>query len=89
MTQGKIDKWMIYATQIKRQVDEILTGDESVNAIDLEELGENNNAAHFFHAFTVVGCLYYKQFTRGEIDYLEFNHVANRLCFQFGEFDEI
>ncbi len=84
-----MEQWMHYASQIKQQVNEILDeNEESSNSIDLAQLQENNNVAHFLHAFTVVGALYYKQLTGKEIDYLEFNHIANRLCFQFTEKDK-
>ncbi len=88
MAQEKTEKWIEYATQIKAQVDEMLRGDdECTNSIDLQELGENNNAAHFLHAFTAVAAMYHERFTQKQTDYLGFNHIANRLCIQFMQRD--
>lgn len=56
---------------------------EKENSIEISELEDNDNAAAFFHALanlapTVVYC----KLTQKEVGALDFNHIANRLCFQ-------
>ena len=77
------EKWIKYAAHITAAISNML--DEEEGAISIDELKEDNNLAHFFHAFTASLTRIYAQWTEQEIDFLEFNHIQNRLCFQFGK----
>lgn len=77
------EKWVQYATLINSQIAEMFTED-SENYIDLEELSNFDNIKHFIHALaTVVPNVVYNKFTANNQDNLEFNHIANHLCFEF------
>ena len=53
------------------------------NRIDIKELEDNTNAADFFHALAnLAPTVVYSKLTEKEIGTLDFNHIANRLCFQ-------
>lgn len=78
----KNEKWIQYAVIISAQIQEMFEED-ATNKIDLEELAEGDNAKHFLHALAnVVPCKVYNKLTRNEKTYLEFNHLANVLCFE-------
>ncbi|MBF00621.1 hypothetical protein [Flavobacterium coralii] len=48
-----------------------------------EELKDNANAADFFHALAnLAPAVIYNNLTGKKAGSLEFNHIANRLCFQ-------
>jgi len=52
--------------------------------IDLEELGEGDTLNLLFHALAnVMPCLAINELTGNEYDLLEFNHIANKLIFQY------
>jgi len=52
--------------------------------IDQEELGEGDNLTEFFHALAnIVPTHLYNELTGDNKDQLEFNHLANKLCFQY------
>ncbi|MCY1720184.1 hypothetical protein OU798_07510 [Prolixibacteraceae bacterium Z1-6] len=52
--------------------------------IDQEELMEGDNLTHFFHALANVAPTHlFNQLTGDDKNQLEFNHVANQLCFQY------
>ena len=51
--------------------------------IDIKELEDNGNAADFFHALAnLAPAIVYTKLTQKEVGTLDFNHIANRLCFQ-------
>lgn len=53
------------------------------NGIDLHELEDNENAIDFFHALAnLAPAVVYNKLTNREVGTLDFNHIANRLCFQ-------
>jgi len=53
------------------------------NRIDIKELEDNTNAADFFHSLAnLAPTVVYSKLTEKEIGTLDFNHIANRLCFQ-------
>ena len=58
--------------------------DENENHIDSKELKEENNLTEFFHALaTVAPNFLFNKITGDSKNNLEFNHIANQLCFQF------
>jgi len=53
------------------------------NCINITELEDNSNASDFFHALAnLAPTVVYTKLTQKEIGSLDFNHIANRLCFQ-------
>ncbi|MGL4956784.1 MAG: hypothetical protein ACRC9X_06365 [Bacteroidales bacterium] len=69
-----------YAEKIIYKVSEMLS-DEL-----LCELREGDNLTYFFHALaTVVPVYFYDEFTGKNCGFLEFNHIANSLIFQYSE----
>lgn len=54
--------------------------------INQQELLEEDNLTHFFHALgNMVPANLYSQITGEEINILDFNHIANKLCFQYAK----
>lgn len=57
--------------------------DGSEDGIAITELEDNGNAADFFHALAnLAPAVVFNKLTQREIGTLDFNHIANRLCFQ-------
>lgn len=80
---GKTKKHDEYAVIILAHLQEMLSG-ESENKIDIEELADDKNATAFFHALAnLAPTIIYQKLTGQEVDIVEFNHIANRMCFQF------
>lgn len=70
-----------YAATILSALSEVL--DEQ---IDLKELEEGDNLTDFFHALSnLVPNSVYNSITGENINILQFNHIANSLCFQYGK----
>lgn len=68
-----------YSVVILSKLGEIFEEDETI----LEEMGEGTNATDFIHALAnIVPVHFYNQLTNEGLQMLEFNHLANRLCFQ-------
>ena len=79
------DKSIEYAAKILAQIQEIFDED-SDNYIDVKELSEGNNLTEFMHALAnLAPNMVYSKFTGDDVNSLEFNHLANKLCFQFSE----
>lgn len=77
-------KFIRYATMITSQIGDMFSNEDSSNFIDLEELNEGDNLKHFFHALSTVAPTHlFNKFMNDNKDHLEFNHVANHLCFEF------
>lgn len=71
-----------YSAKILGALEELFNPD-SHHALDLEELQADDNATAFFHALAnIVPTQVYNNFTNDKKNTLEFNHLANRLCFQ-------
>jgi len=71
-----------YTLKILDQLQQLFE-DSNENRIALKELEDNANAADFFHALpNLVPTVIYSKLTQKEIGTLDFNHIANRLCFQ-------
>ena len=74
---SKTEKWIQYAAQINDKILELF--DEE---IDIES--EDFDATQFFHAMAnAAPTMMYDRLTDNDVEMLEFNHIANRLCFQF------
>lgn len=74
-----------YAAIIRGAIAEMLNEDsESDYKIPLSDFDDEDKATAFLHALAnVVPCDIYKKLTQDDIDILGFNHIANRLIFQF------
>jgi hypothetical protein len=58
--------------------------EDSENYIDPKELQEGDNLTHYIHALANLSpSVVYEQITGEKVNGLEFNHIANRLCFQY------
>ena len=72
-----------YAVKLNSAISEMFD-DLNENHISMDEISESDNATAFIHALaTVMPNYIYNKLTGSDIGNLEFNHVANRLCFQF------
>ena len=77
---AKQQKTLEYAGILLNKLQEAFSEGE----LDLNELDEGDNLNSLFHALaTVMPCTVFNQLTGNEYDYLEFNHLANRLTFQY------
>ncbi|WP_159799257.1 hypothetical protein [Flavobacterium sp. MK4S-17] len=71
-----------YTLKILGQLQELFEED-CENYISMAELENNANAADFFHALAnLAPAVVYTKLTKKEAGSLDFNHIANRLCFQ-------
>lgn len=74
-----------YALKIESALLELFN-EENENHITPEELEEDDNLTDFFHALcNIVPCAIYNKTTGDELDHLGFNHIANRLVFQYSK----
>lgn len=72
-----------YAAKITAHLAEMFEGD-CEHKIDLSELGEGNNATDFTHALAnIAPNLFINRLTGQRKNLLQFNHMANHLCFQY------
>lgn len=74
-----------YAVKIVSQITEMFE-EECDNNIDKEDLLDSEKATAFLHALAnIAPNLIYQRLTGDEQDLLGFNHIANRLAYQFGK----
>jgi hypothetical protein len=89
MTKIKQEKWMEYAYILTEAISDVLENEDNINYIDKNEFLEDDNATEFFHALaTVMPAQIYNTLSTAKTDSLGFNHIANRLCFQFSKTDK-
>lgn len=75
-----------YTQKIILQLNKLFKED-CENYINPSELEEGDNGTLFFHVLgNLAGCYMYNVLV-GESDMLSYNHVLNRLCFQYAEKD--
>ena len=80
---SKNEKYLQYAAIITGAIGSMFEED-SEWAVDQEELMEGDNLTHFIHALAnVVPAHVFNNLTGDRKNHLEFNHVANQLCFQY------
>ena len=76
------NKQQEYTEKILGQLQNLFE-EETENGIDLKELQDNNNASDFFHALAnLAPAVVYNKLTQKSVGSLDFNQIANRLCFQ-------
>lgn len=74
-----MEKHMEYTELILNKLGELFEENEEL----MQELSEGNNATEFIHALgNMSPTHFYNQITSESVQILEFNHIANRLCFQ-------
>lgn len=79
----KEEKHLHYATVITAKILELFSEDSDLQ-IDLDELSDDDNLTHFFHALSnLVPSHFYNKITGDSKNILQFNHVANQLVFQY------
>lgn len=84
MSKKQNEQYLQYAAKISSVLSEILTNEDCENYIGLEELQEEDNLKHFIHALaTIAPCHLFNKLTGDDKSWLEFNHVANTLTFEY------
>jgi hypothetical protein len=83
MSKTKQEKWMTYAVLIQSQIGEMFQSDTN-NYINPEDLQDEDNLKDFLHALAnAMPTTVYSKLTGDDKNMLEFNHVANQLCFEY------
>ncbi|PHR23602.1 MAG: hypothetical protein COA36_16860 [Desulfotalea sp.] len=74
-----------FTIKIMSQIAQMFNEDSDCeNQISTEDL--EKHLTEFTHAMAnLAPAMYYNQMTGANVDSLEFNHIANRLCFQFNQ----
>lgn len=82
MSKNNQEQAFQYAAIIQEKLSELFEEEQ----ITLHDLENEDKATAFLHALAnVVPCNIYKKLTQDETDILGFNHIANRLIYQFGK----
>jgi hypothetical protein len=82
--QEKQRKAEDYSVLILNVLMQVFEKDSSMMHIDIEEFKNPDNLRCFIHAIAnLLPNSVYCSLTRNEADSLEFNYLANRLCFEF------
>jgi hypothetical protein len=80
-------KEFIYATMILSALADQLQNEDNDNFIDIKE--EDFDMTAFIYAVgTIAPNTLYQRLTGGSENNLEFNHLQNKLCFQFSNSDK-
>jgi hypothetical protein len=83
MAKIKQEKWMTYAVLIQSAIAEMFE-DGANNFIDKNDFDDEQNAKDFLHALANVAPTHlFNKLTNDDKNMLEFNHVANQLCFEY------
>lgn len=79
-----------YAMILKAKIAELFDeNNESDLHIDVKEFEKDDNVTHFIHALAnVMPCSIYNKLTGDKKNMLDFNHIANHLCFQYSKKSE-
>lgn len=73
-------QWAVKITHLYSE----LFNEESDHYIGVDALEEGENMTSFFHALATVAPNHlFNKITGEDKNNLEFNHIANQLCFQF------
>ncbi len=80
------DKAAEYAVKISHQVAEMLQNKDCPNYIGIDTLEEEDTVTEFMYELSTLAPAYiYQELTGDNVDALGFNHIANRLVFQFSK----
>ena len=84
MSKEKLQKSMDFANRLVLALEDLLSNEDSEFYISVEELEEGNNLTDFIHALAnLAPATVYTKLTNDDKNLLEFNHLANQLCFQY------
>lgn len=73
-----------YMTKVLSAIQEGCFDEEAENPIDLQEFDDPKKLTEFIHVIAnALPNQLYGQLTGARVNNLEFNHIANKLCFQF------
>jgi len=79
------DKQNQYTIKLLSAIQGVFDQDND-NFIGMDELKESDNLTHFFHALANMAPNYvYNEITGDDLNNLDFNHVANKLVFQYAK----
>lgn len=82
-----MEKQTEFAGKIIVALEQVLKDEESECYIGLDAIEKNAN--EFFHALSTMAPNYvYCKLTGENLSSLDFNHLANELCFQFSEIEK-
>ncbi len=74
-----------YTEKIYRQISQLFE-DDCENRINKDDFDNDKNSTIFFHCLsTLAPGMLYNFITGNDVDSLGFNHIANRLTFQFSK----
>lgn len=83
-TMPKQTKDQEYTVKILSQIQQLFNDPDCENHIDLQDFSNDKNLKYFLYALScVVPSVVYGQLSGDEKNYLEHNHVANQLCFEY------
>ena len=87
MSKNKLSKrqenQIQYLSKILAAIQDGVFEEESNNHIDIKDFGDSDKLKDFIHVIaTAVPCQIYGQITGDDKNHLEFNHLANQLCFE-------
>ena len=79
-----------YAMLIAGKIRELFKNEETGEESELfNEICEGSNATEFIHAMAnIAPAVLYRVLTNDSVSMLEFNHIANNLCFKYGKIDK-
>ena len=79
MSDEKLKRATQYSIKILSKIEDLIREDEDLQS----ELGDEVNFQCFLHAIsTMIPNGLYNGFTGDDLDNLEYNHLANKLCFE-------
>jgi hypothetical protein len=80
----EVKKQHQYAIKLAEAISNVLSDEENENFIDQSEFSEGENLTEFIHALAnLMPNIIYSRITGENKNILEFNHLANALCFQY------
>jgi len=72
-----------YLTKILGAIQEGCFDEDSHNFIDTEDFKDSDKLTDFIYAVgSIVPARVYNEITGDDVNYLDFNHIVNKLCFQ-------
>jgi hypothetical protein len=77
------EKTKKYTLYVFSQLSEMLSDENCNYYVSLQELQDNENLKCFIYALSCASAMLFNRMTGGEKTWLEFNHIANSLCFEF------
>lgn len=87
MSNKNEEKWVEYAALLSAKVAELFDEDsDSTMHLNAKQMSDDETLTDFIHALAnVMPNHLYGKITGDERTSLEFNHIANHLCFQYSK----